>query len=470
MAGDGSTAPTPAVVNPEGSAPEGPSGTASSGPSPSGPILTIFDLAEKHKFPKALVDSLLDALEADADTTVEDILGVPDSTMQEVIRAMKKEPDEVQLISPIAQGKVRVFLAKCRGPPKSDAAPSLAPVMVTVPAAVAPPPSTKRKMSDVLDQVDSETTYELLDPATLGALRTSYIDSCGGPPPESAQPTSEQMSALKTRLSMGTAPYVDFAVFGPFGKRFAKHRKFDAQVFVDNALTTRLLQGPSDFAAWTGSWKVFAVAMISLKAASPATLNLYFEGIRTLVEMFPHNWGVVFQADEKVRNERWDRALENHLMTGKVLESGTWNSIIREMSYGSPEATPATTHWWTVNVVFPCQSSGGMNFVNRLEGSQTMPGSVQSSSSKRGSSSKASGAPPSKRGSGVGNFCRDFNNGGCSEPCPHRADHVCSSCGGSHPRGLCKKGGSKGNDKGKGKGGRKNNKGSKGGKGKSSKY
>ena len=87
MAGDGSPAPTPAVVNPEGSAPEGPSGTASSGPSAAGPSLTIFDLAEKHKFPKALVDSLLAALEADADTTLDDVLGVPESTMQEVMKS-----------------------------------------------------------------------------------------------------------------------------------------------------------------------------------------------------------------------------------------------------------------------------------------------------------------------------------------------------------------------------------------------
>ena len=117
--------------------------------------------------------SLLNALEADETTPLEEILSVPDDTLQEVIRTMKKEPDEVALISPIAQGKVRLFLQKCRGPIKIEAAPVAPPPVVSLPAPVAAPPTTKRNMSDVLDQVDSETTYELLDPATLGALRAS---------------------------------------------------------------------------------------------------------------------------------------------------------------------------------------------------------------------------------------------------------------------------------------------------------
>jgi hypothetical protein len=465
MAGDGSLAASPAVAKPEGSVPEGPTGAASSDTATApaelsaaaAPVLTIFELAEKHKFPKILVESLLASLEADADTTVEDILSVPESTLQEVIRAMKKEPDEVQLVSPIAQGKVNVFLTKCRGPPKSVPAPSQAPVVTHAPVAVAPPPSMKRKMSDVLDQVDSETTYELLDPTSLGALRLAYIDVCGGPPPDSSLPSSEQMSALKTRLSSGTAPYVDFAVFGPFGKRFAKHRKFDAQVFVDNTLTNRLLHGPSDFAAWTGSWKVFAVAMTSLKAASPATLNLYYDGIRSLVEMFPNYWGVIFQADEKLRCERLDRALENHLMAGNSLEHSTWNILLREMAYGSPYATPSATHWWTVNVVLPCQSAAGMNLVTRLEGSQTMP-------DFQGTNSRPSGTQPIKK-----TLCSIWNNGGCAEICPYNDRHLCLTCGKGHRELDCHKALSKNNDGGKGQGGK--NSRNKGGKGKGrSKY
>ena len=100
MAGDGSTPAAPTVVNPEGSVPEGPTGAASSGTAvaiagavaASTPAPTIFELAVKHNLPKALVDSLLVALEADADTSLEDILGVLEATMQEVIRPMKKGP------------------------------------------------------------------------------------------------------------------------------------------------------------------------------------------------------------------------------------------------------------------------------------------------------------------------------------------------------------------------------------------
>ena len=215
MAGDGLSTPAAVVASTEGIVPE--VGVAT-GPSLA-PVAvsealepTIYELAVKHAFPKNLVDSLLEALGADADTSLEDILGVPDVTIQESIRAMKREPHGDVQIAPIAQGKVRNFLSKIRGPP--PAPPAAAPLIVHVPVPSSTPSATKRKLSDVLDQVDSETTYELLDPAALSGLRAAYEKVCGGPPPDSSMPSSAQISALKTRLSLGTAPYVDFAVFG----------------------------------------------------------------------------------------------------------------------------------------------------------------------------------------------------------------------------------------------------------------
>jgi hypothetical protein len=121
-----------------------------------------------------------------------------------------------------------------------------------------------------------------------------------------------------------------------------------------------------------------------------------------------------------------------------VLELNTWDSLIREMAYGSPDATATSVHWWTTNVVIPCQSSAGMNLVTRLEGSQTMPASFQSSSSKRGASSKAGGAPASKKS---GAPCRDWNNGSCRDPCPNGYRHVCGACGlSNHRQPECQKG------------------------------
>ena len=138
------------------------------------------------------------------------------------------------------------------------------------------------------------------------------------------------------------------------------------------------------------------------------------------------------------------------------------------MAYGSPNATPATSHWWTANVVIPCQSSGGMNLVARLEGSQTMP-AYQSSSSKRGSSSRASGDSAKRR------VCGAWNQGGCQNKCPNDEIHQCMTCGKGHRQTECSRSGKntgKNNGNGKGhnnkkKGNNKGGKGSKGSKGKS---
>jgi hypothetical protein len=151
-----------------------------------------------------------------------------------------------------------------------------------------------------------------------------------------------------------------------------------------------------------------------------------------------------------VRCERWDRALENHLMSGKTLHQDTWNNIINELSYGSPDASAASSHWWTTNVVIPCQTAAGMNLVARLEGSQTMAEPY----------ARTSGSQSAKKIA-----CADWNNGGCVNPCPNKERHSCSLCGKGHRESECHKASSMDNDSGKGHGGNKgHSKGSKGSK------
>ena len=86
----------------------------------------------------------------------------------------------------------------------------------------------------------------------------------------------------------------------------AKVMKFNTQVFVDGALQSRMLRGPSDFASWECSWAVFRSAMVMLKAAAPQTLDNYHNGIRELSTLYgPAAWGIISLADEVNRSERW---------------------------------------------------------------------------------------------------------------------------------------------------------------------
>ena len=52
---------------------------------------------------------------------------------------------------------------------------------------------------------------------------------------------------MVTKLARGDAPYVDFGVVTPHGKRRMKMHKFEAQVFVDNQLVMKQMKGPSTF-------------------------------------------------------------------------------------------------------------------------------------------------------------------------------------------------------------------------------
>eukprot|EP00971_Amphidinium_carterae_P046136 908097-Amphidinium_carterae.1 len=56
-----------------------------------------------------------------------------------------------------------------------------------------------------------------------------YHTICDGRPLPHEEPTAEQLSALKQLLDADAAPFADFAVFGPFGRRQAKLLRFHAQ-------------------------------------------------------------------------------------------------------------------------------------------------------------------------------------------------------------------------------------------------
>eukprot|EP00971_Amphidinium_carterae_P323534 6429354-Amphidinium_carterae.1 len=75
-------------------------------------------------------------------------------------------------------------------------------------------------------------------------------------------PTAEQLSCLRVKLQGDAVPYVDFSLFGPYGKRQAKMMKHAAQIFVGGELVAKQMPGPPNFAAWRQCFRVYRVAMI----------------------------------------------------------------------------------------------------------------------------------------------------------------------------------------------------------------
>ena len=80
---------------------------------------------------------------------------------------------------------------------------------------------------------------------------------------------------MRHRLSVNEAPYVDFAMFGPYGTRTAKKRRFVTQIFLGGEMVSKQLKGPQSLEEWLASWKVFRPAMLMLGECSPSTLDIY---------------------------------------------------------------------------------------------------------------------------------------------------------------------------------------------------
>ena len=370
---------------------------------------------------------------------------------------------EADKLNPMEQGVLHHFFAKLKAAMVVPSSQAMPPPVAPAPAADEIP---KKKISDVLDQTD-DTTFPELTATERQKYRQNHVALTGGAPSLAVKPSAEQLGALKAKMDSGKAPYCDFALFTPHGKRVQKLLKFTAQVWVNNQLQQRVLTGPSDFRCWTECWRVFRAAMISLDAATPQVLDDYFGGIEQLTTIFPKQWGLIYMADELIRSEVWGDMREEIEDGGQLEEKGLWNRIIANSTYG--KADPERTHWWYLHVTAPATTGQGRAMVSDLEGTSLLPSSdglfgstSRNASSTAASSTPQTGGPPrSKRR--VRQYGRAVNYAaGKSENNYHEQN-------GSGKKGYGGKGG--GNDKGgssssgKGSGGKGNNKGGKGKKG-----
>ena len=127
----------------------------------------------------------------------------------------------------------------------------------------------KRKIKDVIEQ---GTEAKMLAKEELLNIRNRYFKKFQGQPPECERPTDEQLSALKDKLDKGHAPYTEFAVWGPYGKRIAKMSRYTEHVWNGVGYVARQIPGPSDLDRWLKCDRVFKTAMLMLEGASLSAL------------------------------------------------------------------------------------------------------------------------------------------------------------------------------------------------------
>ena len=139
-----------------------------------------------------------------------------------------------------------------------------------------------------------------------------YKSRLGILPPEAAMPSEEQLAALQFVLLNDMTPYVDFALWGPFNRRFIRRKtslvSFTPDVTDGTWKASHKLTGPASFEIWQTDWEVFRTAMIMLEGAEPERLDQYAKFIRSLHEKHTSRcWWLIYQADIRLRSERLSR-------------------------------------------------------------------------------------------------------------------------------------------------------------------
>jgi len=420
------------------------------------------------------------------DCPVADFVCIPSADLEEVIAELRV--DEAPL-APLQKGALvralrGIFVGAGLPPPPlgsplpSGGAPRLpAPTPGAAPTALATGPWTPQVPAGIPNPGDTVQLRQILDQsltgtcasltfAELSGCRAAYEQAAGGPPPEEHQPTGDQLAALRCILARPLGvPFADFAVWCPLGARIAKFRRTDAQVFVGGELVSKAIDGPATFDSWEASWQIFAVAMVSLGAATPGTMALYLAGVKALVKLMPARWPMVYATDLVMRSERWVRVREDieryaALGAGGGMHSAMpWDLVIASCAYGSQ----AQAAWWQTNLLLPaslhvtCPATLGM------------PGGASGSSGGGGRS-----GPPAKRSrqaernsssSRGTDVCTNYNYrvGQCTGggECPHGRLHLCNKCRGRHRvvDGICPGGPGHGGGQGGGHRGGSNRKG-----------
>eukprot|EP00435_Cladocopium_sp_Y103_P068525 s347_g31.t1 len=230
------------------------------------------------------------------------------------------------------------------GPPA--AAPS-----ATMPASVTSAPSGRKlKMSAIVDQtLDAE-----IQPLTTEAVNKMYEEyrkKYGDVPQPQSEPTSDQLAAVQQLLSTKSAPYIDFAVYGPNGLRLLRKLTFQSiSLNAQGEWQRRELPGPPDWEAWHDIFRVVRTTFLLLEAMTAERLDAYAEHVRQLAMRFGnHCWDLVYTADVHMRSEQFER-IRRHLHAHPAhgyTDADPWNAVfaqaIKEDSFWAREViTPAT--------------------------------------------------------------------------------------------------------------------------------
>jgi hypothetical protein len=241
------------------------------------------------------------------------------------------------------------------------------------------------KMASLLDQSDeSELVPAPTDKVQEWVLR--YVTTMGSTPEEEEEATDAQLAALyKRTVVLKQAPYCDFSVWTPFGRRALRSQKFRRE----GSYLVKELPGPQNLQQWMASWRVFKVAAISLGIVSLSALQQYEKLIERLTLHWPQAWGLIALADDKGRAERLEklrRGVIVDLQAGRPIpldwdENNPWSVcfklLAKDDNFLSEQVRHPASAWLAAggrgapvapsDIIAATHLAGGTDVVNSLE-------------------------------------------------------------------------------------------------------
>ena len=208
------------------------------------------------------------------------------------------------------------------------------------PQAASPATARKVKVSDVLDPMD-ESMVDPLTPGELNQFYTNYRDLKHGDPQEEVEPTLEQVSAFNARVvTLQLAPYGDFSILTPFGRRMSKVLKHRAWMpNRDGTYRTMEVPGPDSYDVWYSCWRVYAVCCLMLRwpqavagstvVVTPAALEYYQETFRQLAFEYSECWFLCCKAEDTCRAEHLAR-IRRRMMVANGGAQVSWSDVFTE--------------------------------------------------------------------------------------------------------------------------------------------
>jgi hypothetical protein len=353
----------------------------------------------------------------------------------------------------------------------------------SAPPAGAVPVHGSRKLKELVDPtLDVELTS--LDNAHIDGLFADYEVIHGAFPSDATEPTKEQISAVAMLLFMGLVPYVDFSIFGPYGRRLLAKLVFRALVPTpDGNWQRRELPGPSGFEAWYAAWRVFRVCLLLLKASATEFLDAYCDQIRSLVSEYGEAcWYIIYTADVRQRSERFEKhrriaELEHKKDPSKPFNPvKPWFRVFQdaahdEVFWSKEVHKPALLYLAKIRTIDESVTDDTAQPWMEQPGGPIVAVPFAHHEKRQSSAPHDHGSQHETTRKGL-RICKDYNEGKCTRaPGTCRFVHQCSGCLDTHPlcSGLCGTGGGSSSQgakrpklptpppppsKGKGKGGR----------------